>query len=208
LRHHLIPAVSLHETFIHRQPCGASRLWRRDFCVPLKTGRHWRQSSAGRQLWSWGRGKNIKNVHSQKFSKLKLYQYNKSKIIRKQKHKRLPYITSFIPQNHEHLPFPLPHSFLKIISTYNISTSFIFSKSSQSIHHTLIHFHKIITTNHVIISFIPLNHNHLSYFTSSVFRNHNSQYVITSSILHPKAKQPNKTKKKQTKQRTTQRTKQ
>ena len=120
-----------------------------------------------------------------------------SKIIRKQKHKRLPYITSFIPQNHKHLPFPLPHSFLKIISTYNISvsTSFIFSKSSQSIHHTLIHFHKIITTNHVIISFIPLNHNHLSYFTSSVFRNHNSQYVITSSILHPKAKQPNKTKK-------------
>ena len=120
-----------------------------------------------------------------------------SKIIRKQKHKRLPYITSFIPQNHKHLPFPLPHSFLKIISTYNISvsTSFIFSKSSQSIHHTLIHFHKIITTNHVIISFIPLNHNHLSYFTSSVFRNHNSQYIITSSILHPKAKQPNKTKK-------------
>ena len=152
--------------------------------------------------------KNIKKVHSQKFSKLKLYQYNKSKIIRKQKHKRLPYITSFIPQNHEHLPFPLPHSFLKIISTYNISTSFIFSKSSQSIHHTPIHFHKIITTNHVIISFIPLNHNHLSYFTSSVFRNHNSQYVITSSILHPKAKQPNKTKKKQTKQRITQRTKQ
>ena len=120
-----------------------------------------------------------------------------SKIIRKQKHKRLPYITSFIPQNHKHLPFPLPHSFLKIISTDNISvsTSFIFSKSSQSIHHTLIHFHKIITTNHVIISFIPLNHNHLSYFTSSVFRNHNSQYIITSSILHPKAKQPNKTKK-------------
>ena len=119
-----------------------------------------------------------------------------SKIIRKQKHKRLPII--------------LPHSFHKITSTYhfhylihfskssvpgNSSTSFIFSKSSQSIHHTLIHFHKIITTIHVIISFIPLNHNHLSYFTSSVFRNHNSQYVITSSILYPKAKQPNKTKK-------------
>ena len=137
-------------------------------------------------------GGKYSKVGSQKFSKLKFQQYNKSKIIRKQKHKRLPNI---IPQNHKHLPFPLPPSFLKIISTYNISTPFIFSKSSQSIHHTLIHFHKIIATNHVIISFIPLNHNHLSYFTSSAFRNHNGQYIITSSFLRPKAKQANNTKK-------------
>ena len=61
-------------------------------------------------------------------------------MIRKEKHGNdyhiLSYITSFIPQNHKHLPFPLPHSFLKTISTYTIATSFIFSKSSQSIHHT------------------------------------------------------------------------
>ena len=131
-----------------------------------------------------------------------------SKIIRKQKHKRLPYITSFIPQNHEHLPFPLPHSFLKIISTYNISTSFIFSKSSQSIHHTLIHFHKIITTNHVIISFIPLSIT--TYHTSP----HPFLEIITvnTSLPHPfyiqKQNNQTKPKEKQTKQRTTQRTKQ
>ena len=76
--------------------------------------------------------------NAQKLSKLKLCQYNNSKIIHK-KHNILPYITKFIPQNHKHLQYlylPLPRSFLKVIITYNISTSFIFSKPSQSIHHT------------------------------------------------------------------------
>ena len=94
----------------------------------------------------------------------------------------------------------LPHSFHKITSTYHFHYLIHFSKSSVptiSLPHSFSqnHHSQFITTNHVIISFIPLNHNHLSYFTSSVFRNHNSQYVIASSILHPKAKQPNKTKK-------------
>ena len=83
--------------------------------------------------------KNIKQVYAQKFSKLKLWQYNNSKITHKNITYYIPYITTFIPQNHKHLQYlylPLPRSFLKVIITYNISTSFIFSKPSQSIHHT------------------------------------------------------------------------
>ena len=118
-----------------------------------------------------GHQKKIKRYIHRSFLNSHYSSITNRKIFTKKK-KKLPYITSFIPQNHKHLPFPLPHSFLKIISTYNISTSLIFSKSSQAIHHTLIDFHKIITTNHIIILFIPLNHNHLSHFTSSVLGNH------------------------------------
>ena len=67
-----------------------------------------------RGVWVKHWGKHIKKRHSQKFSKLKLYQYNKSKIIRKN-----------IKDYHI-----LPHSFHKITSTYHFHYLIHFSKSS------------------------------------------------------------------------------
>ena len=132
----------------------------------------------------------VKNIYSQKCFKLKLKHYNNSTYSPKTSNTCMYHL--IFPSKSQTPTISLRYSCLKVIITYNISTSLIFLKSSQSFHHSLIHFHKIITTNHVNISFVSLNHG----LSHPFEKNHANQCMVTSSILHLKAKQPNKTKNK------------